>query len=82
MRARLFLQAIGKLTAGFLLIALLLFLPAGTLRYPNGRLFPGLPYIPIIVKRIKNEEAVLTAGPAGCDTCRARVRYRLIPFIR
>ena len=38
-------------------------------------------YIPIIVKRIRNEEAVLAAGLAGYTEYMRRVRYRLIPFI-
>lgn len=38
-------------------------------------------YIPIIVKRIKNEEQVLTEGLAGYAEYKKRVRYRLIPFI-
>ncbi len=38
-------------------------------------------YIPLLVKRIRNEEAVLTAGLDGyADYC-ARVRWRLVPFI-
>jgi len=38
-------------------------------------------YIPIIVKRIGNEEAVLAQGLEGyAEYCR-RVRYRLIPYI-
>ncbi|MBQ7144120.1 MAG: isoprenylcysteine carboxylmethyltransferase family protein [Oscillospiraceae bacterium] len=38
-------------------------------------------YIPLIVKRIRNEEAVLAAGLAGYETYMKKVRYRLIPFI-
>lgn len=38
-------------------------------------------YIPIIVKRIKNEEQVLKEGLDGyADYCE-RIRYRIIPFI-
>ena len=41
-----------------------------------------LAYIPIIVKRIKNEEVVLLKGLDGyADYCR-KVRYRIIPFVR
>ena len=41
-----------------------------------------LAYIPIIVKRIKNEEEVLLKGLDGyADYCR-KVRYRIIPFVR
>lgn len=40
-----------------------------------------LAYIPIIVKRIKNEEVVLLKGLDGyADYCR-KVRYRIIPFV-
>ena len=38
-------------------------------------------YLPIIVKRIRNEEAVLTEGLAGYREYRERVRYRLIPYL-
>ena len=38
-------------------------------------------YIPIIAKRIKNEEKVLTEGLEGYAEYREHVRYRLIPFI-
>lgn len=38
-------------------------------------------YIPIIAKRIRNEEAVLKEGLEGYKEYTQRVRYRLIPFI-
>ncbi len=38
-------------------------------------------YIPLIVKRIRNEERVLTEGLCGYDEYRQKVKYRLIPFI-
>ena len=38
-------------------------------------------YIPIIVKRIKNEELVLEEGLPGYREYRKKVRCRLIPFI-
>lgn len=40
-----------------------------------------LGYIPVIVKRIRNEEAVLEAGLEGYSDYKKRVRYRLVPFI-
>ncbi|MCR5195429.1 MAG: isoprenylcysteine carboxylmethyltransferase family protein [Pseudobutyrivibrio sp.] len=40
-----------------------------------------LTYIPIIVKRIKNEEEVLKKGLAGYSQYMDKVKYRLIPFI-
>jgi len=38
-------------------------------------------YIPIIVKRIRNEELVLGKGLPGYVEYMAKVKYRLIPFI-
>ena len=38
-------------------------------------------YIPIIVKRICNEEIVLERDLAGYKEYKQRVRYRLIPFV-
>ena len=40
-----------------------------------------LAYIPIIVKRIKNEEEVLLKGLTGYDGYCRKVRYRIVPFI-
>lgn len=38
-------------------------------------------YIPIIAKRIRNEEQVLTEGLPGYKEYKQKVKYRLIPFI-
>ena len=38
-------------------------------------------YIPVIAKRIRNEESVLEAGLPGYTEYKQRVRYRLLPFI-
>lgn len=38
-------------------------------------------YIPIIEKRIRNEEQALERGLQGYAEYRKRVRYRLIPFV-
>ena len=38
-------------------------------------------YIPIIVKRIKNEEEVLKEGLPGYKEYMEKIKYRLIPFI-
>jgi protein-S-isoprenylcysteine O-methyltransferase Ste14 len=38
-------------------------------------------YIPIINKRIRNEEQVLEAGLEGYTDYEKRVRYRVIPFV-
>ena len=40
-----------------------------------------LAYIPIITKRIRNEEAVLEAELQGYSEYKKKVRYRLIPFV-
>ena len=40
-----------------------------------------LAYVPLIVKRIKNEERVLLEGLDGYDEYCRKVRYRIIPFI-
>ena len=49
MKIPLFLSALTKFLAGLLLTGLLLFLPAGTLRFPNGWLFAGLLFIPMLI---------------------------------
>ena len=40
-----------------------------------------LAYIPIIAKRIRNEEKVLEDGLAGYAEYMKRVRYKVIPFV-
>ena len=40
-----------------------------------------LGYIPIVAKRIRNEERVLEAGLEGYAEYRARVKYKVIPYI-
>ncbi len=40
-----------------------------------------LPYVAVIVVRIRNEEAVLEAGLDGYTEYQKRVRYRLFPFV-
>ena len=40
-----------------------------------------LPYIPIIIIRIINEEKVLESGLEGYSEYKKRVKYRIIPFI-
>ncbi len=58
MTKKLFLSAILKFTLGVLLVGLLVFLPAGTLNFPNGWLFMGVLFIPMfiagIVMMVKN----------------------------
>lgn len=48
MKKSLFIQALTKYLAGLIIVMLLLFIPAGTLRYPNGWLFIGLLFIPML----------------------------------
>lgn len=38
-------------------------------------------YIPIIAKRMKNEEAVLEEGLAGYKEYKSKVKYKVIPYI-
>ena len=49
MNTKLFLSAIAKFAAGVILIGALLFLPAGTLHYPQGRLLMGILFIPMFL---------------------------------
>ena len=48
-RLPLLFNALMKFLCGLLLVGLLLFLPAGTLRYANGWLFAGLLFIPMLL---------------------------------
>ena len=48
-RIALLINALVKFLCGLLLVGLLIFLPAGTLRYPNGWLFIGLLFIPMLI---------------------------------
>ena len=48
MTRKLFVQAIVKYLAGVVLLGLLIFLPAGTLRFPNGWLLMALLFIPML----------------------------------
>jgi len=60
MDIKLFIQAIGKFILGLFLLALLLFIPAGTLNYWNAWLLMGILFIPMfiagIVLMFKNPE--------------------------
>lgn len=40
-----------------------------------------LGYIPVIAKRIRNEEKVLAAGLHGYKEYQARIKYKVIPYI-
>ena len=52
MNKKLFLEAITKFILGVLIICLLLFIPAGTIRYFNGWLFIILLFIPMFITGI------------------------------
>jgi len=47
MNTKLFIEAVAKFLMGVLLVGLLLFLPAGTMHFPNGWLLMGLLFIPM-----------------------------------
>lgn len=94
MDARLFTQALTKFLSGLLAVGLLLFVPAGTFSFWQAWLLIGilfvpmfiaglimLAYIPIIAKRIQNEEAVLEEGLEGYTEYKQSVRYKVIPFV-
>ena len=49
MTKKLLPQALAKFFLGVLLVGLLVFLPAGTLHYPQGWLFPGILFIPMFL---------------------------------
>ena len=49
MTKQLFVQAMAKFFAGVLLVALLVFLPAGTLRFSQGWLLMGVLFVPMFL---------------------------------
>jgi len=49
MTGKLFFQATLKFTAGLLLFGILLFVPAGTVRYPNGWLLIAVLFVPMFI---------------------------------
>ena len=52
MSVKLFFEAIIKYVIGVILVGLLLFIPAGTLKFINGWLFMGLLFIPMFIAGI------------------------------
>lgn len=52
MTVKLFFQAVGKFLLGFLLVGLFIFVPAGTLDYPNGWLLMTILFIPMFLAGI------------------------------
>ena len=49
MNTKLFFQALSKFLFGLIIICILLFIPAGTINYPNGWLFVALLFIPMFI---------------------------------
>ena len=49
MDAKLLLQALGKYVCGAALTALLVFLPAGTLRFWNGQVLMAVLFLPMLL---------------------------------
>lgn len=60
---------------------LLLFLSMGIILDSPLSFLITLFYIPIIAVRMKNEEQVLTEGLPGYREYKAKVKYRVIPFV-
>lgn len=60
MNGKLFVQAIIKFISGVVMVALMIFLPAGNLNYWNGWLFMGILFIPMftagIILMLKNPQ--------------------------
>ena len=52
MNTKLFFQAILKFVAGVILVGLLVFLPAGTIKFFNGWLFMAILFIPMFIAGI------------------------------
>ena len=52
MDTKLFISAIVKFIFGFIIVGLLIFLPAGTINYHSGLLFMGLLFIPMFIAGI------------------------------
>lgn len=49
MNKSLFFQAIGKVTLGIVLVGALIFLPAGTVHFPNGWLLMSVLFVPMLI---------------------------------
>ena len=66
MTLRLFFNALSKIILGFILIVFLIFLPAGTLNFPNGWIFMSVLFVPMIF-----------AGAIMVFKCPERIKHRL-----
>ena len=62
-------------------VTMVLFLAMPWILGSPGSFIIMLAYIPLIVKRIRNEEEVLAQGLEGYKEYMEKVRYRLIPYI-
>ena len=69
MNANLFFSAVTKFALGVVLTALLLFVPAGTVQYPNGRLFLLLLFLPMFAAGV----VMMAVSP---DLLRRRLQAR------
>ena len=49
MNGKLFIKAVTRFFAGLVIVGLLLFIPAGTLRYPQGWLLIGILFVPMFI---------------------------------
>ena len=87
MTIKLFCNAIIKFVLGIILVGLLLFLPAGTVQYPNGWLLMGVLFVPMfvagIVMMFKNPQLLSMLWSSFFVTLVAK-KYRLatmLPFV-
>ena len=69
----LLLNAMIKFACGLLLVGLMLFIPAGTLRYPNAWLFAGLLFLPMLIVMIPhvgiNKVVSISYRVKSCRVC-------------
>ena len=94
-RSSLLLQALTKFTLGLLLVAALLFLPAGSFSFRQAWLLLAILFIPmfaaglvmlrkspeLLKKRLNAKEKLLRDELPGYADYMARVKYRLIPYL-
>ena len=66
MNIKLFFETIIKLLLGIILIGLLIFIPANTIKFFNGWLFIGLLFIPMLIVGI-----ILMIKSPFCGTFKA-----------
>ncbi|MBQ1505550.1 MAG: hypothetical protein IIZ48_02155 [Erysipelotrichales bacterium] len=81
MTSDLFGQATVRFFSGLFLAGLLLFLAVPLILGSRIVFVIMLLYIPVIAKRIRNEEEVLEEDLAGYKEYKTRVRYIMIPFL-